>query len=189
MGAIDYPIEPTTLALAAEATFVGRSIDTDPKHLGSMIERMAAHKGAAFLEVYQNCNIFNDGAFDGFKDRAVRDDRTIELVDGKPLTFAAGRKGVRLNGLRPEVVDLGDDSPWTEDDLIRHEENTADPTLATMLSRMRFPDMPVAVGVLRQVFKPSYDTMLAEQVEASRERSGEGDLRKLIYSGDMWEVS
>jgi 2-oxoglutarate ferredoxin oxidoreductase subunit beta len=188
MGVIDYPIEPTTLALAAEATFVGRSIDTDPKHLASMIERMAAHKGAAFLEVYQNCNIFNDGAFDGFKDRAVRDDRTVELADGKPLTFAKGRKGVRLEGLTPTVVDLGDGSPWTEDDLLVHREETFDSTHATLLSRMHYPDMPVAVGVLRQVFRPTYDEMLAEQIGTARTRSGPGDLRKLIYGGETWEV-
>jgi 2-oxoglutarate ferredoxin oxidoreductase subunit beta len=189
MGVIDYPIEPTTIALAAEATFVARSIDTDPKHLASMIERMAAHRGAAFLEVYQNCNIFNDGAFDGFKERAVRDERTVELVDGAPLTFAKGTKGIRLNGLRPEVVELGDGSPWTEDDLLRHREDLPDPTHATLLSRMQYPDMPVAVGVLRDVRKPTYDSMLADQIASARARSGPGDLHKLIYSGDMWEVS
>jgi 2-oxoglutarate/2-oxoacid ferredoxin oxidoreductase subunit beta len=188
MGVIDYPVEPTTLALAAEATFVARSIDTDPKHLARMIERMAAHRGAAFLEVYQNCNIFNDGAFDGFKERAVRDDRMIEVEDGKPLTFAKGRKGIRLNGLAPEVVDLGEGSPWTEADLLVHREDLPNQTHATLLSHMRYPDMPVAVGVLRQIRRPSYDAMLAEQIETARARSGPGDLRKLIYSGDMWEV-
>jgi 2-oxoglutarate ferredoxin oxidoreductase subunit beta len=153
-----------------------------------MIERMAAHRGAAFLEVYQNCNIFNDGAFDGFKDRSVKDHRTVELEDGKPITFAKGAKGVRLDGLRPEVVDLGGESPWTEADLLVHREDLADSTHATLLSRMQYPDMPVAIGVLRQVTRPSYDTMLAEQIETARARSGPGDLRKLIYGGDMWEV-
>jgi 2-oxoglutarate ferredoxin oxidoreductase subunit beta len=189
MGVIDYPLEPVTFALASEATFVARSVDTDPKHLGAMIERMAAHKGAAFLEVYQNCNIFNDGAFDEFKERAVRDDRMIEIVDGKPLVFAKGTKGVRLDGLRPEVVALGEGSPWTEQDLLVHREDLPDTTAAMMLSRMRYPDMPVAVGIFRAVERPTYDFMLSEQIASARSRSGPGDLRKLIYSGDMWEVS
>jgi 2-oxoglutarate ferredoxin oxidoreductase subunit beta len=188
MGTIDYPVEPVTLALASEATFVARSVDTDPKHLARMIERMAAHKGAAFLEVYQNCNIFNDGAFDNFKERSVRDDRMIELEDGKPLTFAKGTKGIRLNGLRPEVVEIGEHSPWNPEDLLVHVENT--PGIhATLLSRMRYPEMPVAIGVFRSIQRPSYDEMLAEQISAARSRSGPGDLRKLIYSGDMWEVT
>jgi 2-oxoglutarate ferredoxin oxidoreductase subunit beta len=189
MGAIDYPIEPVTLALASEATFVARSVDSDPKHLARMIERMAAHKGAAFLEVYQNCNIFNDGAFDGFKERAVRDDRMIELEDGQPLTFAKGTKGVHLNGLRPEVVELGGESTWKPEDLLVHTEDMPDPTHATLLSRMRYPEMPVAIGVFRSVQRPTYDAMLGEQLSTARSRSGPGDLRKLIYAGDMWEVT
>ncbi len=188
MGVIDYPIEPTTLALAAEATWVGRSTDTDPKHLALMVERMARHKGAAFLEVYQNCNIFNDHAFDDFKEKAVKDERMLELVHGKPMTFAKGTKGIRLNGFTPEVVEIGEGSRFTEDDLLVHDEGLHNTTLATLLTRMQYPEMPVAVGVFRAIDRPTYDEMLAGQIEKARKRTGPGDLHKLIYSGDVWTV-
>ena len=190
MGVIDYPIDPSTLAIAAEATFVARSTDSDPKHLSAMIERMAAHKGAAFLEVYQNCNIFNDGAFDHFKERDVRDDRMVALRHGEPLVFGKNReKGVRLNGFKPEVVQLGEGSPWTEEHLLVHDEHTSESALSTMLARMHYPDLPVAIGVFRQVDRPSYDALLAEQIDAAQARSGHGDLAKLLHSGDTWTVS
>jgi 2-oxoglutarate/2-oxoacid ferredoxin oxidoreductase subunit beta len=190
MGVIDYPIDPSTLAIAAEATFVARSVDTDPKHLSAMVERMAAHKGAAFLEVYQNCNIFNAGAFDHFKERDVRDDRMVDLRHGQPLVFGKNRdKGVRLNGFKPEIVQLGEGSPWTEEHLLVHDEHTSESALSTMLARMHYPDLPVAIGVFRQVERPSYDALVTEQIESAQARFGQGDLAKLLYSGDTWTVS
>ena len=189
MGVIDYPIDPVTIALASEATFVARSVDTDPKHLAAMVERLAHHKGAGFLEVYQNCNIFNDGAFDHFKDRSVRDERMIELEDGKPLTFAKGTKGIRMNGFQPEAVEIGESSSWSESDLVVHDEDSPSNMLAMLLARMHHPDYPVPVGVFRSVVRPTYDEMLRDQIVASVARSGPGDIEKLIYSGDMWVVS
>ncbi len=189
MGVIDYPIDPVTMALASEATFVARSVDSDPKHLARMIERMSRHKGAAFLEVYQNCNIFNDGAFDEFKEKDVRSDMMLEIEHGKPLTFGKDvKKGIRLNGLRPEVVELAEGGPWEEKHLLVHDETLPDSTHATLLSRMHFPEMPVAIGVFRQVERPTYEEMLTDQISAARRKSGPGDLEKLINSGDTWEV-
>jgi 2-oxoglutarate/2-oxoacid ferredoxin oxidoreductase subunit beta len=188
MGVIDYPVNPLSLAIASEATFVARSIDIDVKHLGAMVEAAAKHKGVSFLEVYQNCNIFNDGAFDYFAERSVRQDNVLYLEDGKPMIFGKDRtKGIRMNGAHPEVVTIGEDG-ISETDILVHDINLQDPSVAFMLARMEQPDFPQPVGVFRAVERPSYDKMLADQIEAAIAKSGPGSLEKLIYSGDMWTV-
>ncbi len=188
MGVIDYPINPLSLAIASEATFVARSIDIDVKHLGAMVEAAARHTGVSFLEVYQNCNIFNDHAFDYFAERSVRQDKVLYLEHGKPMIFGKDRdKGIRMNGAHPEVVTIGENG-ITEADLLVHDINLEDPSVAFMLARMEQPDFPQPVGVFRAVSRPSYDQMLGDQIEASIAKSGPGTLEKLIYSGDMWTV-
>src|ERR687883_941468 len=118
MGVIDYPLNPVSVAIASEATFVARSIDIDVKHLGAMVGAAARHKGVSFLEVYQNCNIFNDGAFEYFTERSVRSDRVLYLEHGKPMIFGKDRnQGIRMNGAHPEVVNLGENG-ITENDLL-----------------------------------------------------------------------
>ena len=188
MGVIDYPVNPLSLAIASEATFVARSIDIDVKHLGQMVEAAARHKGVSFLEVYQNCNIFNDHAFDYFAERSVRQDKVLYLEHGKPMIFGKDRdKGIRMNGAHPEVVTIGANG-ITEADLLVHDINLEDPSVAFMLARMEQPDFPQPVGVFRAVERPSYDQMLGDQIEAAIAKSGPGTLEKLIYSGDMWTV-
>ena len=188
MGVIDYPVNPLSLAIASEATFVARSIDIDVKHLGVMVEAAARHKGVSFLEVYQNCNIFNDHAFEYFTERSVRQDRVLYLEHGKPMIFGKDRNlGIRMNGAHPEVVTIGENG-ITEADLLVHNINLSDPSVAFMLARMEQPDFPQPVGVFRAVERPSYDQMLAEQIETAIAKSGPGTLEKLIYSGDMWTV-
>ena len=174
-GTIDYPIQPLSVALAAEATFVARSVDTHTEHLQETLERAGRHKGSAFVEVLQNCNIFNDGAWRSFTDREVRDDRMLVLEHGKPMIFGKERdKGIRLRGLHPEVVELG--NGVTEEDLLVHDETAEDPYLAFMLSRMWYPDFPVPVGVLRRVERPTHDQLMTEQITTARQQRGEGDL-------------
>jgi 2-oxoglutarate ferredoxin oxidoreductase subunit beta len=186
-GSIDYPINPLCVALANEATFVARSIDIDVKHLSSIISQAAHHKGISFVEVFQNCNIFNDGAFKHFTEREFKEDRIINLEDGKPLVFGKDRnKGIRLNGLKLEVVELG--NGITESDLLVHDAHAADSNLAYMLARMDYPDFPVPVGVFRSVAKPTYDELLEAQVQDSISRMGPGNLEKLLNSGDTWIV-
>jgi 2-oxoglutarate/2-oxoacid ferredoxin oxidoreductase subunit beta len=186
-GSIDYPINPLCVALANEATFVARSIDVDVKHLSSIISQAAHHKGISFVEVFQNCNIFNDGAFKHFTEREFKEDRTINLEDGKPLVFGKDRnKGIRLNGLKLEVVELG--NGITEADLLVHDAHAADSNLAYMLARMDYPDFPVPVGVFRSVAKPTYEELLEAQVQDSMSRMGPGNLEKLLNSGDTWIV-
>lgn len=187
MGSIDYPINPIHLALAAEATFVARSLDVDTKHLVETLQRVAKHKGAAFIEVFQNCNIFNDGAFRNFTDREVRDDRMIAIQHGKPLIFGKDHdKGLMLKGTKLHVVNLG--NGITESDLLVYNEEDPDPTLAYLLSGMSYPDYPVPIGVFRNIRKPTYDEMMMGQVKKSVEMFGKGDLSKLFNSGDTWVV-
>jgi 2-oxoglutarate ferredoxin oxidoreductase subunit beta len=188
MGVPDYPLHPLSVAIGAEATFVARTIDTDTKHLVATLERAAAHKGTAFVEVYQNCNIYNDGAFAYLTDREVHDDRTLVLEHGQPLLFGKERnRGIRLHGLHPEVVTLGEQG-ITEADILRHDEHEPEPNLAFVLSRLDYPDFPVPVGVFRAIEKPTYDQMLEDQRTAALARHGEGDLEALFNSGDTWVV-
>jgi 2-oxoglutarate/2-oxoacid ferredoxin oxidoreductase subunit beta len=187
MGSIDYPINPIHIALAAEATFVARSLDIDTKHLVDTLQRVAKHKGAAFVEVFQNCNIFNDGAFRSFTDREVRDDRMIAIQHGKPLIFGKDHdKGLMLKGTKLEVVKLG--NGISESDLLVYNEEDPDPTLAYLLSGMSYPDYPVPLGVFRNIRKPTYDELMAGQLERSVQNFGKGDLDKLFNAGDTWVV-
>jgi 2-oxoglutarate ferredoxin oxidoreductase subunit beta len=188
MGVIDYPVNPLSLAIASEATFVARSIDIDVKHLGAMVEAAAKHKGVSFIEVYQNCNIFNDGAFDYFAERSVRPDKVLYLEHGKPMIFGKDRnKGIRMKGAHPEVVTIGENG-ITEADILVHDINLEDPSVAFMLARMEQPDFPQPVGIFRAVERPSYDQLMVEQIDSAIAKSGPGSLDKLIYSGDMWTV-
>ena len=187
MGSIDNPLHPLSIAIGCEATFVARSIDTNIKHLGKVLLRAAEHRGSAFIEVYQNCNIFNDGAWEYAKNRETKLDTTVELEHGKPLIFGKDRnKGIRLNGLEPEIVELG--KGVTEDDLLFHDERASEPSLAYLLSRMRQPDFPEPIGVFRAIDAPKYDEQVNAQVESAREQKGPGDLDALFHSGDTWEV-
>jgi len=188
MGTIDNPIYPLSIAIGCEATFVARSIDTNIKHLSMILRRAAEHRGTSFVEVYQNCNVFNNGAFDYATEKDTKAETTLELEHGKPLIFGRDRdKGIRLHGLDPEVVELG--KGITEDDLLFHDEKAAEPSLAYLLSRMRHPEFPEPIGVYRGVERPVYDELLNDQITAARAKSGEGDLKKLFESGETWDVT
>jgi 2-oxoglutarate/2-oxoacid ferredoxin oxidoreductase subunit beta len=187
VGTVDYPIQPLSVALAAEASFVARSVDTHTEHLQETFNRAGFHKGSAFVEVLQNCNIFNDGAFRDFTERDVREDRMLVLEHGRPMIFGKERdKGIRLNGLHPEVVELG--SGVGEEDLLVHDEEAEDPYLAYMLSRMWWPQFPVPVGVLRRIGRPTHDQLMQAQVDDARSRYGDGELDKLLVAGETWTV-
>jgi 2-oxoglutarate ferredoxin oxidoreductase subunit beta len=187
VGSIDYPVNPLTFALGAGATFVARTIDNDLQHLVATLERAAHHKGTAFVEVYQNCVVYNDDAFVGFTDKQVRLDRTVTLEHGRPLVFGKeSNKGIRLNGLRPEAVALG--NGVVEADLLVHDEQAEEPTLAFALAQMEYPELPVPLGVLRAVERPTYETLMAQQIQDVTARQGEGDLAALFMEGDTWTV-
>lgn len=188
MGAIDNPLNPLSIAIGCEGTFVARSIDRNIKHLEMVIRRAAEHVGTAFVEVYQNCNVFNDGAWEYATDRSLKSDTVIELEHGKPLIFGKNRsKGIRLNGMEPEVVELG--KGVTEDDLLFHDEKSPEPSLAYLLSRMRHPEFPEPIGIYRAVDRPKYDEELNKQVERAREKKGRGELKELLETSDTWTVT
>jgi 2-oxoglutarate ferredoxin oxidoreductase subunit beta len=187
-GSVDRPFHPLSLALGAEATFVARSIDTLQPHLKATLKKAAAHQGSAFLEILQNCNIFNDGAWDHLKDKELKDDNLILLEHGQPLVFGKSHdKGIRMNGINLEVVRLG--GGISEGDLIVHDERHPNPAYAFLLSRMdENPGFPAPIGVLRAAEGPRYEVAASAQIDAVIAKKGQGDLGQLLRAGDTWEV-
>lgn len=191
MGSIDHPFNPLALAMGADASFVARSMDRDPKHLQAMLLRSHAHKGASFLEIYQNCNIFNDGAFEIFTEKSSKANEVIFLEQGKPLVFGANQdKGIKLDGFRPAVVDL--QAGGSLDDLWVHDEK--DFYKAQILIRM-FDDphleghLPRPFGVFYETERACYEDMMAMQLEEAVAKSGKGDLDKLLRGRETWTIA
>ncbi|MGH7215058.1 MAG: thiamine pyrophosphate-dependent enzyme, partial [Tepidisphaeraceae bacterium] len=185
-GAPDYPVRPISVAIAAEASFAARAIDVDVKHLEYVLERAARHVGTAFVEIYQNCNIFNDGAFDYATDKLTKSDNVVYLEHGKPLTFGKDNaKGIRLHGLNVEVVNTKE---VKADDLLIHDEKAQDPSLAFLLSRMRQPDFPEPLGVFRSVDYERYSDIVRHQISEAVAKKGEGDLQALLTGTETWTV-
>ena len=175
-----------SLALGCEATMVARTIDVFPGHLKETLTHVAHHEGSAFVEILQNCNVFNDGAFLDMTEKAVRDDRTIALEHGKPLIFGKEmNKGIRLKGTRLEVVEFAPGSP--PDDLLVHDEDDPDATVAYILSRMAPPEFPFPIGVFRRVELPTLGRAIHQQIDEVSARSA-GDLEKLIRGPETWTV-
>jgi 2-oxoglutarate/2-oxoacid ferredoxin oxidoreductase subunit beta len=188
LGSIDHPFSPLVVAVGAEATFLARVVDVDAKVMADVLAAAAAHVGTAFVEILQNCNIFNDGAWESISGKEVRGDATLTLVDGEPMIFGANRdRGIRLRGFTPEVVRIGDDGV-TVDDLWVHDVSDPDPTRAFILARMNSPEFPVPVGVLRAVQRPCYDALVNEQVE-SVAAGGKEALRRVLVGNRSWQVS
>jgi 2-oxoglutarate/2-oxoacid ferredoxin oxidoreductase subunit beta len=237
-GSLDHPFNPVSLALGADASFVARTIDSDRRHLTSVLRAAADHQGAAFIEIYQNCPIFNDDAFTPLKQASAATDRLIKLEHGEPVRFAGGSRGLRfgphgeleavevaaaeglgksdaaaeglgksdpaaegLGKSDPAAEGLGKSDPAAEGlgksdaaadeaTLITHDAHRADPSYAFALSRLDTSDFRhTPVGVFRQVEQPSYDQLMAEQIDAAQSRSGPGDLAALLAGNDTWEVS
>lgn len=187
MGSIDYPINALCLAIASEATFIARTLDSDPMHMGYVLERAMNHKGISFIEIYQNCIIFNNKTFDPVTARDNRSDRMIYLEDGEPLYFGVEKKkAIRMNGLHPEIVEV--DQVKDKNELLIHRENNPDPSYAYTLTQMVYPEMPEPFGVFRAIERPTYNEMMAGQVDAALKEKGEGNLEKLIYGPNTWTV-
>lgn len=184
-GSVDNPFKPLVLALGAEATFIARSIDVEAKHLQNIVRQAHAHRGSAFVEVLQNCNIFNDGAFDHVTDRAIKAEHQLVLEDGQPMIFGKERdKGIRMNGMRPEVVSLAD---VDANDILIHD--VKNPVQAFLLGHMTAPEFPTPIGVIYSIDRPVYEEGVQSQVQAARAKPDADDLQKLIYGGDTWTVS
>jgi 2-oxoglutarate ferredoxin oxidoreductase subunit beta len=187
-GTADRPFDPLALAIGAGATFVARSVDVFQNHLKETLRKTAAHRGAAYVEILQNCNIFNDGAWNEVTEKEARSEHVVELEHGKPLIFGRNRdKGIRLNGLEPEVVALGDGV--SEKDLMVHDEHNPNPNYAFVLAQMdAIPGFPTPLGVFRSWDLPRYEDVMAAQVRDVTAKRGPGDIDKLLRSGDVWEV-
>lgn len=190
-GSIDHPFNPLALAMGADATFIARTMDRDPKHLQESLLRSNAHKGASFLEIYQNCNIFNDGAFEIFTDKASKPMETLFLEQGKPLVFGANKeKGIKLDGFKPVVVDLADGA--SADDCWIHDDH--DFYKAQILIRM-FDDpriaghLPRPFGVFYETERACYEDQLQLQIDEVIAKKGLGDLNKLLRGGETWTIS
>ena len=190
LGSLEAPFNPISLSLASGATFVARSLDRDPDHLRMIIKSAFEHKGTSFIEIYQNCNIFNDGTFFQYTEKDTKADNTVFLEHGEPLVFGAERnKGIRLNGFQPEVVETSN-GEYSTDDLIVHDQYTEDTTLANFLAGMSdTPDMPHPIGIFRSVRHPCYEDAMTNQINTARERVGDGDLEALLNDGETWTVS
>ncbi|MBV9095120.1 MAG: 2-oxoacid:ferredoxin oxidoreductase subunit beta [Streptosporangiaceae bacterium] len=187
-GSLDHPFNPVSLALGADASFVARTIDSDRRHLTSVLRAAADHRGAAFIEIYQNCPIFNDDAFAPLKEPAASAERLIRLEHGEPVRFGPGAsRGLRFGSHgQLEPVDVAGADPGT---LIAHDAHRDDPSYAFALSRLDTADFAhIPVGVFRQVTQSSYDELMADQIAAARRHSGPGDLAALLAGNDTWEV-
>ncbi len=189
-GSVDYPFNPISLALGSGATFVARSLDRDTKHLQEMIKRAAAHKGTAFVEIFQNCSIFNDGAFDILTDKKTKDDNVLVLEHGKPMIFGVNKnKGIVMDGAKPKAVEIGN-GKFRIEDVIVHDEFDESPVLATLLANLtEDPTMPTPIGVFRQITKPTYDGEVEAQVNSVTNKKGKGDLEKVLFAGNTWQVN
>ncbi len=183
MGTIEHPINPIALALAAEASFVARSIDAHTQHMGEVLHQAAGHHGSSFVEIYQNCVIFNPTEWEGLDDRRTRDDNILYLEHGKPMVFGKNRdRGIRLNGFAPEIVTLGDGI--SEADLVIHDAESTE--LGYILSSMEYP---TPMGVFRNMTgRPTYTDGLTEQINEAQARRGTGNLDELYRSADLWTV-
>jgi 2-oxoglutarate ferredoxin oxidoreductase subunit beta len=187
MGTVDNPFNPLTLALGAGGSFVARTMDRDPKHMQDIVAKAHNHKGTSFIEIFQNCNIYNDGAFLPYTEKDTKPDNTVLLEHGKPLIFGSKKdKGIKLVGFRPVVVSL-EDGKHTVDDLIVHDQTSKE--LAMILAQFsEMEDFPVPLGVLYEVERPCFEDEMEVQISNSIKKNGAGDLEKLLFSGTTWEV-
>lgn len=189
MGSIDHPINPLLFALGAEATFVARTVDTNLKHMSEVFQAAQDHQGVAFIEVLQNCVIFNDGTWDPIASKENRENQLLYLKDGEPLRFGPKQsKGIRINGFGPEVVDIGENAEAPAD-LIRHLPSEHGPAYAHMLARMERPNFPTPMGVIWECQRPTYESLIHGQVAEARDKAeGKVTLQNLLQQGETWQV-
>ena len=186
MGSLDIPFNPLSLALGAGSTFIARTIDKETKHLQEIITESYKHKGTSFMEIYQNCNIFNDGAFSSLTDRDTKADTVLWLEDGQPLVFGSEKsKGIRLDGNKPVVVEIGD--KWSTEDLLVHDKS--DYVIASLLANMTYlPDFPDPVGIFYSIQSPTYEDMLSDQISDAIKNKPKASVQDILNSGDTWTI-
>ena len=188
LGSLDRPFNPTSLALGSQSTFVARTIDRNPKHIQSILKRAYDHKGTSFVEIYQNCNIFNDGAFEDLTNKEVASDNIVQLENGKPMIFGKNHNlGIHLDCNTPKIVDLDKDNNVSIDDVLVHDEK--DIVVASMLSSFTYNDnFPTPIGIIYSVDEPIYEQLLDGQINSAIEKLGKGDMDEVLAGGNIWEV-
>ena len=186
MGSLDYPFNPPQLALGASGTFIARTIDREQKHMGPILEEAHKHKGTSFVEIYQNCNIFNDGAFSDLTEKETKAETQLVLEQGEPMIFGAEKnKGLILDGSNFKVVKLGSD--YNANDILKHDKE--DKNLAMLLSEITYnPELPVPIGILYQETKSTYEDMMTNQIEEAKQKNESADLEKLFFGTNSWIV-
>ncbi len=185
-GSIDHPINPLLFALGAEATFIARTIDNNPKHMTETFKAAHEHQGVSFVEILQNCVIFNDSAWDPIYSKETRDHQLLRLEAGKPLLFGKNlEKGIRLNGLSPEVIDAATAAPG---EILIHQPDHASPLYSQLLASMGLPDFPTPIGVIRSIQRPTYESLVHRQVEEAKAKKGTGSWKELLHGSSTWTV-
>ena len=186
LGSLDRPFNPLTLALGAGATYVARTIDRETKHMQAMISRSYEHKGTSFLEIYQNCNIFNDGAFGPMTGKESKADSVLWLENGQPMVFGKEKnRGIRLDGNTPMIVEIGD--KWSLDDVLVHNES--DYVIASLLSNLTYQsDFPDPIGVLYAIDSPTYEELMLNQISDAIGKKGSTSVQDILNAGDTWVV-
>jgi 2-oxoglutarate ferredoxin oxidoreductase subunit beta len=188
LGSIEQPINPIAIALAAEATFVARTVAADLKHMGMVFEAGARHKGTSFIEVRQDCRVFNDDALESFNDKNIRKEHWVYLEQGKPIRFGKDEnKGILMRAMQPEVVIVGENGVRAEDLLI-HDARGGSNVQAMCVAELPRPAFPTALGIFRQVERPTYEDLLMAQMDGAIARNGPGDLSRLLNAGTTWTV-
>jgi len=184
-GSVDHPLNPLMFALGAEATFIARTIDNNPKHMVETFKAAHAHQGVSFVEILQNCVIFNDAAWDSIYGKENRDQWMLNLEAGKPLLFGKEKdKGIRLNGLVPEIVDAA----TAPDEILIHQPDHPSPLYSQMLATLGMPDFPTPIGVIRQIERPTYESLIHSQVEDAKAKKGQGTWQELLHGNSTWKV-
>lgn len=189
-GTVEEPINPLSLAIASEATFVARAIATEGVQMRDVLLRAARHRGSSFIEIFQNCNVFNDGAFDSFATKKNQDENTVFLEHGKPVIFGKDRKkaiSIRSDhgSLEPHIVNVGDVDPA---DILVHDETSPNAALSYLLSQLDTPEFPVPLGVFREINRPLYGESLDEQIKLAQKNLGKGNFREYLRAGETWTV-
>jgi 2-oxoglutarate ferredoxin oxidoreductase subunit beta len=189
-GVIDHPIDPISFALGCGASFVARSIDVDAPHMQEVLRRAHQHKGTSFVEILQNCPVFNDGTWSDLEDRKTRAESALVLEEGKPLVYGSpgNLRGIVMRDGRPRVIPLADADDPIEKGVVVHDSRVEGPSYAYQLASLARPDFPVPVGVIREVEKPCYESVLDQGVKQAIAKQGPGDLAALLGEGDTWEV-
>jgi 2-oxoglutarate ferredoxin oxidoreductase subunit beta len=185
-GSIDHPLNPLLFALGAEATFIARTVDNNPKHMVETFKAAHAHQGVSFVEIFQNCVIFNDSAWDPVYGKENRDHQMLFLEAGKPLLFGKNKeKGIRLNGLMPEVVDAATAAPG---EILTHQPDHPSPLYSQLLATMGLPDFPTPIGVIRSIQRPTYESLVTKQIEEAKAKRGTGSWKELLHGDSTWTV-